>query len=75
MLISAVPSGTTVAGCGASALSGRQALYLICSFVGLISVAPSGTTVAGCGVSALSGRQALCIFCRPDKCCVITTAV
>ncbi|AVD77143.1 hypothetical protein AM350_05300 [Citrobacter freundii] len=48
---------------------------LVCSFVGLISAAPSGTTVAGCGASALSGLQALCIFCRPDNCCVITTAV
>ncbi|AUV45645.1 hypothetical protein C2U43_23910 [Citrobacter freundii complex sp. CFNIH9] len=33
-LISAVPSGTTVAGCGASALSALQALCLVCSFVG-----------------------------------------
>ncbi|KAA0536844.1 hypothetical protein F0322_18550 [Citrobacter portucalensis] len=70
-----MPSGTTVAGCGASTLSGVQDLCLVCSFVGLISVAPSGTTVAGCGASALSGLQASCIFCRPDKCCVITTAV
>ncbi|RWT94934.1 hypothetical protein DN590_11800 [Citrobacter freundii] len=58
-LISVAPSGTTVAGCGASALSGLQALCPVCSFVGLISAAPSGTTVAGCGVSALSGLQAL----------------
>ncbi|KAA1149106.1 hypothetical protein D3H39_03270 [Citrobacter portucalensis] len=58
-----MPSGTTVAGCGASALSGLQALCPVCSFVGLISAAPSGTTVAGCGASALSGLQALCLVC------------